>query len=172
VADLDGRPPTTPFGERTGLLMVRLMESNNIALFRLSNGRVGGTIFGAPVVLLTTSGRRTGVRRTKPLLALEDGGSWIVVASRGGTTRNPDWFENLLEHEGRASTPSGGPMLEPPVVEAAGAEPVVVATEVLSGEERERWWDRLVAIYPKFVSYQRRASHRTIPVVRLTPVPH
>ncbi len=150
--------------------MVRLMESNNIALFRLSNGRVGGTIFGAPVILLTTSGRRTGVRRTKPLLALEDGTSWIVVGSRGGTTHNPDWFENLLAYEGRAS--GGEPALEAPVVEAAGAEPVVVSSEVLGDDEREHWWDRLVAIYPKFASYQRRAAHRTIPVLRLTPMSH
>jgi F420H(2)-dependent quinone reductase len=169
VADLDARPPTTPFGERTALLLVRVMESNNVTLFRLSKGRVGGTIFGAPVVLLTTSGRRTGVRRTKPLLALPDGRSWIVIASRGGTVRNPDWYENLVAYERRRETPGAGPDLAAPVVEAAGSEPVAVRTEVLGGEERERWWQRLVDVYPKFTGYQRRALHRTIPVVRLTP---
>jgi deazaflavin-dependent oxidoreductase (nitroreductase family) len=98
--DLDGRPAPTPFSERTGLLAVRFMEATNISLFRLSKGKVGGTIFGAPVVLLTTSGRTTGIRRTKPLLALEDGISWIVVGSRGGTSSNPDWYENLVAYKG------------------------------------------------------------------------
>ncbi len=174
VADLDARPLTTPFGERTGLLVVRLMEINNISLFRLSKGRVGGTIFGAPVILLTTSGRTTGTRHTKPLLALEDAGRWVVAGSRGGTTRNPDWYENLVafEAEGQQGAGGDGPELAPPEVEAAGGRRLTVRSEVLEDAEREQWWSRLVEVYPKFDTYQRRAPHRTIPVVGLSPVSH
>jgi hypothetical protein len=171
VVDLDARPTPTPFSERTGLLGVRVMEATNICLFRLSKGRVGGTIFGAPVVLLSTSGRKTGVRRTKPLLALQDGDSWIVAGSRGGTTHNPDWYENLLAFE-RRGTAGAGPELAAPEVECAGDRRVRVTSKVMNGRERERWWDRLVSVYPKFAAYQQRAPHRQIPVVRLTPTTH
>jgi deazaflavin-dependent oxidoreductase (nitroreductase family) len=171
MVDLDARPAPTPFSERTGLLGVRVMEATNICLFRLSKGRVGGTIFGAPVVLLTTSGRKTGVRRTKPLLALENGDSWIVAGSRGGTTHNPDWYENLLAFERRGPV-STAPELAAPEVEYAGDHRVRVTSKVLNGRDREQWWSRLVSAYPKFAAYQQRAPHRKIPVVRLTPTTH
>jgi hypothetical protein len=176
VVDIDGRPAPTPFSERTGLLMVRFMEATNISLFRLSKGRVSGTIFGAPVILLTTSGRRTGVRHTKPLLALIDNASWIVVGSRGGTTYNPDWYENLLAYE-QSQRPGGAPpgntpVLIAPEVEFAGDHRVTVRTEELEGEERASWWARLVQVYPRFEAYQERAPHREIPVLRLTPWGH
>jgi deazaflavin-dependent oxidoreductase (nitroreductase family) len=168
VVDLDARPVPTAFSERTGLLGVRVMEATNICLFRLSKGRVGGTIFGSPVVLLTTSGRKTGVRRTKPLLALEDGPSWIVAGSRGGTTHNPDWYENLLAVE-RRTRAADGSELAAPQVEYAGNRRVTVTSKVLIGRDRARWWNSLVSVYPKFDAYQVRAPHREIPVVRLTP---
>jgi hypothetical protein len=173
MVDLDGRPPSTAFSERTGLAFVRSMEAINLSLFRLSNGRVGGTIWGSPVVLLTVSGRRTGIRRTKPLLSLPDGDAWIVVASRGGTTQNPDWFENLLAYEeqavsGNVGTEDGTP-LEPPLLEWAGGHKARVSTEALEGSDREHWWAEMVAVYPKFESYQYRTTGRVIPVARLTP---
>ncbi|MDP1819048.1 MAG: nitroreductase/quinone reductase family protein [Acidimicrobiales bacterium] len=174
MVDLDARPPATPFSERTGLLGVRVMEAINVSLFEVSKGRVGGTIWGSPVVLLRVSGRRSGIRRTKPLLALPDGDAWILVGSRGGTTEHPDWYRNLLAYEaqetqGVISTYDGQP-LAAPVVTWAGDHHAPVRAEVLHGEERERWWARLVAVYPKFASYQQRASDRLIPVVRVTPV--
>ena len=175
VVDLDGRPAPTPFSERTGLLAVRFMEATNISLFRLSKGKVGGTIFGAPVILLTTSGRTTGIRRTKPLLALEDGISWIVVGSRGGTSSNPDWYENLVAYQRSQAdgTPSGdAPVLLAPEVEYTGDRRVAVQPEILAGDERHEWWARMVEVYPRFDGYQARAPHRQIPLVRLTPSGH
>jgi hypothetical protein len=174
VVDLTERPATTAFSENVGLCAVRYMESVNLCLFRLSNGRTGGTIFGVPVILLTTSGRRTGTRRTKPLLALEDAGSWIVVASRGGTQHDPDWYRNLEAYA--AQVEAGGPKpgaveLAPPEVEPAGAAPVEVVAERLKGRERREWWDRLLEVYPRFGAYQARTP-RMIPVLRLTPADH
>lgn len=166
--ELDGRPSPTPFSERAGVVPMRLMEAANLIVFRLSKGRVGGEIFGAPVVLLTTSGRRTGVRRTKPLLALEDGGSWIVAGSRGGSVRNPDWFENLAAFA-RGETAADGASLAAPELEAAGATRLTVTPSMLRGTERDEWWNALTAVYPRFEAYQQRVPHREIPVVRLTP---
>ena len=163
MVDLSSRPPPTAFSEHSGLLGVRVMESINICLFRLSKGRVGGTIFGAPVILLTTSGRKTGTRHTKPLLALEDGESWIIVGSRGGTSHHPDWYLNLMAHTGDPG------QFRAPEVEAAGDVNVAVHAVDLRGDERDLWWQRLVAIYPKFDAYQQRAPDRQIPVIRLTP---
>lgn len=173
VVDLDSRPAPTAFSERSGLLGVRVMENINISLFRLSKGRVGGSIWGSPVILLTVSGRRTGVRHTKPLLALPDDGSWIVAGSRGGTTHHPDWLLNLVAYEaqvrdGVVPTRDGRP-LAAPVVEWPGAHRAPVRTTVLEGDERARWWRELVRVYAKFDSYQQRAPHREIPVARLTP---
>lgn len=140
-------------------------ELVNIGAYHLSSGSFGSSIGGAPVLLLTVSGRRTGARRTKPLLALPDGDGWIVVASRAGTADNPQWFENLMAFEadpGRAD-------LAPPVAEAEGHPPTPVRAQVLEGEERDRWWAALNAVYPNFEAYQGRTARR-IPVLRLHPV--
>ena len=173
MVDLDSRPPPTEFTERVGLLGVRYMEAINLCLFRVSHGWVGGSIWGSPVVLLTTSGRRSGTRRTKPLLSLPDGDSYILVGSRGGTTHDPDWFKNLLAYEeqvetGEVRTLSGEP-LEPPVLEWVDDGIAEVRTTVLEGSERDAWWDQLVDVYPKFASYQERSPGRLIPVLRVTP---
>lgn len=152
------------------------MEATNISLFRLSKGRVGGTIFGTPVILLTTSGGKTGARHTTPLLALEDGISWIVVGSRGGTSNNPDWYENLLsyQHSQQAdgALAANAPVLIAPEVEYTGDRRVAVRSEVVTEAERTKWWARMVEVYPRFDAYRTRAPHREIPVLRLTPLGH
>jgi deazaflavin-dependent oxidoreductase (nitroreductase family) len=150
------------------LLAVRSMEAAHLSIFRLSKGRAGGTIFGAPVILLTTAGRVTGERHTKPLLALDDAGSWVVVGSRGGTSDHPDWFKNLVAYQ-RSGATDRTPQLTAPEVEHAHGT-TTVRFEVLRDVERESWWARLTEIYPKFDAYQERATARTIPVVRLTPL--
>lgn len=173
MVDLDSRPAPTPYSEACAVLNMYGMEWINLGLFRLSNGRVGGSIWGTPVVLLTAGGRRSGTRRTKPLLAMEDGDSWILVGSRGGTSKHPDWFTNLLAFEQQERTGESptldGERLEAPEVTAEGGRTVTVRTEVLEGKERDRWWDRLVSVYPKFASYQDRSSERRIPVLRVSP---
>ncbi len=163
MVDLGSRPPPTPFSEHTGLLGVRVMESINIGLFRLSKGHVGGEIFGEPVILLTTTGRTSGIRRTKPLLSLRDGVAWIIVGSRGGTREHPQWYRNLVAYRNEPDR------LLPPTVEAADDETTEVESTDLTGDDYDHWWRRLVEVYPKFQAYQDRTPSRTIPVVRLTP---
>ena len=165
MVDLGSRPAPTAFSEHTGLLGVRVMESINISLFRLSKGHVGGEIFGQPVILLTTTGRKSGVRRTKPLLAMRDRGAWIVVGSRGGTREHPLWYRNLVAYRDEPER------LVPPTVEAADNVTTAVESEDLTGDDLRRWWRKLVAVYPKFQAYQDRAPNRDIPVIRLTPKP-
>lgn len=165
VEDLRRRPPQTPFAERIALMAVRYMETVSTMWFRMSGGKVGSRIYGAHLVLLTASGRVTGKRRAKPLLALRDGESWIVVGSRGGTSGHPEWFLNLLAYEAEPTAAH----LSPPVLESADGSSVPVRATVLDGSDRERWWAELVAVYPRFDFYQDRVDSRVIPVVRLTP---
>jgi F420H(2)-dependent quinone reductase len=88
----------TPFQERLGRVTVRWMTGMNNVAYRLSGGRVAGHVpGGAPICLLTTTGRRSGRQRTVPLLYVPDGDDLVVVvASRGGMGSHPAWYLNLL----------------------------------------------------------------------------
>jgi deazaflavin-dependent oxidoreductase (nitroreductase family) len=123
-------------------------------LFRATGGRFGRTIRGAPVLLLETRGRKSGKLRSVPLLYVEDAGDWIVMASSGGDPRHPLWFSNL-EAEPRVT-----------VVTDAGRR--AVEAIVTHGEERDRLFVELSAIYPSFDAYRERTT-RELPVVRLRP---
>jgi F420H(2)-dependent quinone reductase len=125
-------------------------------LFRLTKGRFGRNIRGAPVLVLETLGRTSGKVRSVPLLFVEDGGDWVVMASSGGDPQHPAWFMNL-EADPRAT-----------VITEAGRS--AVAATVTDGDERERLFGRLAAIYRGFESYRERTT-REIPVVRLRPQP-
>ncbi len=109
---------------------MRMLEATNVSVFRWSKGRVGGSFGGAPVILLTTSGHRTGARQTRPLLALDDDGTWIVVGPQVGTVDDP----RLVREPARVRAL--------PALRAAAAAnaPVLIAPEV------EYWGDRRVAV--------------------------
>ena len=125
-------------------------------IYRLSRGRVANRAVGSmPILLLTAAGRRSGKRRTVPLCYMPDGEHLVVVGSRGGHIRHPDWALNLREHR-EATVEIGGATLE---VRAAWTE----------GAERERLWEQVTTRYPFYGGYA-RAAEREIPVVRLTPV--
>ena len=134
---------------------IRAMGALNTWVYRLSGGRILGRMpSGAPICLLTTTGRTSGQRRTVPLLYLADGDDFIVVGSQGGAPRHPGWVLNL-EANPRAEV-------------ELGRRRVPVAGRRLSDEERDRFWPRLVAMYPPYEDYRRRTTRR-IPVVRLSP---
>jgi len=134
---------------------IRLGSEMHLAMYRLSNGFLGGRLLGAPVLLLTAKGRKTGREHTSPLMYLEDGGSYVVIASNGGNADHPGWYKNLRKH--------------PEAEVQVRAERKRVRAEDVTGEERERLYARAVAVYSGYEQYQREAS-RTIPVVRLMPV--
>jgi deazaflavin-dependent oxidoreductase (nitroreductase family) len=146
----------TAFQERLGRVTVQYMTGLNNVVYRLSAGRVAGNVpSGAPICLLTTIGRKSGRRRTVPLLYLPDGDDLVVVASRGGMTTHPAWYLNLLAL--------------PDVVVDLGTERRAMRGRPATDEERARVWPRLVEAYEHFASYQRRTA-REIPVVILSPV--
>src|SRR5262249_25483866 len=111
VVDNPRSRPMTPFQERLGRVAVQWMTGINNVAYRLSGGRVAGHLpSGAPICLLTTTGRRTKRRRTVPLLCLRDGVDLVVVASRGGMSAHPAWYVNL-----RADPPALLPLAPPPI---------------------------------------------------------
>jgi F420H(2)-dependent quinone reductase len=123
-------------------------------IYRASRGRVGGAIGGTPVLLLITTGRRSGEPRPVTLTYFEDGERFVVVGSNAGEDRHPAWWLNLQEHPDAT-------------VQIGRAITRVRAMEAL-GEERERLWAEIVRRDPAYEKYQRRTDRR-IPVVLLQP---
>jgi deazaflavin-dependent oxidoreductase (nitroreductase family) len=124
--------------------------------FRANHGRVGGPFEGAPIVLLTTTGAKSGATRVNPLATLPgDDGTLYVFASKGGAPTNPDWYYNLLAH----------PDVE---VEFGDDRFRAVASEV-TGAERDRLFREQVKRMPGFGDYEKNTT-RVIPVIQLRPV--
>ncbi len=147
--------PYTPAQERFGNVVIRVMSWLNVLVYRASGGRVGGRFLrGAPVLLLTTTGRRSGQPRTAPVLYLADGENLVVVASKGGFSHHPEWFRNLEA--------------QPQVEVEVGSRKQAMTARRASAEEKAALWPRLVAMYPDFADYQARTD-REIPVVILQP---
>jgi deazaflavin-dependent oxidoreductase (nitroreductase family) len=138
---------------RTGL---KLMSGVHRALYRVSGGRAVGRVWGLSILLLTTTGRKTGTPRTTPLCYFTDGDDLVVVASNGGMDWFPAWWLNLMS-EPRAT------------VEIGRSRRAVVARRA-SPEERERLWAALTASAPGYLEYQRR-TQREIPLGILQPAP-
>lgn len=124
-------------------------------LYESSGGTEGTTIQGRPVVLLTTVGARTGKLRKSPLMRVEHGGEYVVVASKGGAAEHPDWYRNLVAN--------------PHVELQDGPVRQDCTARELTGEERALWWSRAVEAFPTYAEYERKTDRR-IPVVLLTPV--
>ncbi len=124
-------------------------------IYRLTGGRIGHRIPGAPpVCLLDHTGARSGKQRTTPLIYVEDGDTLFLVASKGGYEHHPAWFHNLMAHPD--TTVQIGPKRR--AVHARKADP----------EERERLWPKAVDAYPTYRAYARR-TERQIPLVVLDP---
>ncbi len=123
-------------------------------LYRRTNGRALGRIRKAPILLLTTRGRRSGEPRSVPLLYLEDGDDLVVIASAGGQATDPAWYLNL--------------MADPSAEVQVGSAHRPVRARVATGDERTRLWDAVNELYASYDSYQQRTS-REIPVVVLEP---
>lgn len=121
--------------------------------FRANKGRVGGWFEGARLILLTTTGARTGTPHTTPVGYLPDGGDRVlVIASAGGSPKHPDWYRNLLAH--------------PRVTVESGAFTYEARAVALDGEERDRAFARAVEADPGWAAYQEKTD-RVIPVVAL-----
>jgi deazaflavin-dependent oxidoreductase (nitroreductase family) len=121
--------------------------------FRANEGRVGGPFEGAPMILLTHKGRKSGEVRTNPLVYMADGDRYIIFASKGGASTNPEWFLNIKAN--------------PDVTAEIGTEKFDATATEITGEERDKLWKRNVSERPTFGEYEQRTT-RVIPVVALT----
>lgn len=121
--------------------------------FRANAGKVGGNFEGAPMVILHTTGARTGQERVKPLVYQAVGDDIAVFASKGGAPEHPDWFHNVVAH--------------PDVTVEIGADTVPMRARVAEGDERERIWSRQKQLMPGFADYEAKTT-RQIPVVVLS----
>jgi deazaflavin-dependent oxidoreductase (nitroreductase family) len=124
--------------------------------FRANAGRVGGPFEGASLLLLTTTGARSGRRRTTPVVYLDDGDRLVVFASNAGADRHPDWYHNLIAH----------PEVTVEVGDGTAIGTRTVTARPLAGEERDRVYARQAALVPTFADYQAGTS-RVIPVIAL-----
>ena len=122
--------------------------------YQLTGGAIGGGSARMPILLLTTTGRKTGRPRTTPLLYVTDGENIVVVASNAGRPRHPLWWLNLEKN--------------PEAEVQVRNEKRRVKAEEASGEERKRLWRLLVEMYPEYEEFQKTAN-RQIPVVILRP---
>jgi F420H(2)-dependent quinone reductase len=128
--------------------------ANQVEVYESSGGTKGLTLEGAPVVLVTMRGRRTGKVRKAPVMRVEHDGTYAVVASKGGAPTHPGWYLNLLA--------------DPDVTIQDGPEVHEVRAREVEGDEKAIWWARAVEAWPKYDDYQ-RSTDRAIPVVLLEP---
>ena len=135
--------------------IIRIMSRLNTWAYRMTGGRLGGTFLrGAPVMLLTVVGRKSGRQLTVPLLFLRDGERVITVASKGGMDHHPLWYLNLLAN--------------PAVDVQIGTDVRPMRAHPADDTERAHYWPQLVAMYRDYADYQAR-TERKIPVVVLSP---
>jgi F420H(2)-dependent quinone reductase len=117
--------------------------------FRTHEGRVQG--WGS-LILLTTTGAKTGQQRIIPLMRVDEGDRVIAVASKGGYPKHPEWYFNVLAH--------------PEVTVEVGSEKFETTARILTGQERERAFARAVEVFPNYAEYQKKTD-REIPVIAL-----
>ncbi len=134
--------------------MLRLGGKLNVPLYRLTRGRLGGRIGRAPVLLLTSTGRKSGQRRTAPVLYMRDGNRFVVIGSNAGNVKTPAWALNLTAH--------------PEATVEVGAKCQDVRARIAEGEERAELWRRMNEQYAGFDDYRARTT-REIRVFVLEP---
>jgi deazaflavin-dependent oxidoreductase (nitroreductase family) len=135
----------------------KLFMALHVGLYRLTGGRIGGAMNGGTILLLTTTGRKTGKARTVPVMMFrDDAGNPVVTASKAGAPDNPAWFENLKA--------------KPEVTYQVGAEVKKARAEIAPPELRNQLWAKLTAKYKGFLEYEKKTT-RVIPMVTLRSIP-
>ena len=135
--------------------ILKMFVAAHVALFRATSGRFGASMRGGKVLLLTTTGNKSGQPRTVPVMQFDDEGRRFVIGSFAGAPQDPAWIKNLRK------TPRVG-------VEVPGQRYDAQA-KIIVGDERARIWKKVVAAAPGFAAYEQKAKGREIPVVELVP---
>jgi deazaflavin-dependent oxidoreductase (nitroreductase family) len=149
---------SSEFINKRGVYAGRRSTKIHVALYRKSGGKVGGALPGWPharIALIDHTGAKSGTQRTSPVMYHEYGDAFVVAGSKGGQQTNPAWFHNL--------------MANPDTTIQVGSEIHEVRARQAFGEERDRLWKQLVAMYPGYDFYERNAKGREIPIVILDP---
>jgi deazaflavin-dependent oxidoreductase (nitroreductase family) len=134
--------------------MFKLFNAFHVWIYRLSGGKLGGNMRGFKILLLTTTGHKSGKTRTTPLGCFDQDGGYVIVASNAGLPSHPSWFYNLKSN---------------PQVTVQVLDKMIPATaEVLSGEARLQAWRQVIATAPAYASYEGRTT-REIPLILLRP---
>jgi len=136
-------------------LILNWVLSVAVFLYRATGGRVGGSMNGVDVLLLTAPGRKSGKKRTIPLAYIRDGSAYVITASAGGADKHPGWFFNVRSN--------------PQVTLQVKDQQMRAVAEVAGSEKKSELWPQLLKVAPNFASYQQRTS-REIPMVILRPV--
>jgi F420H(2)-dependent quinone reductase len=136
-------------------LALKLGSGAHAGVYRATGGKLFGRMGKSPILLLNTVGRKTGRKRTSPLLYVMDGEDFVIIASKGGAAAHPAWYLNL-----RAN---------PEATVEIGDREVQVEAEVADPEEKTRLWQKMVEMYPAYDDYQRKTG-REIPLLILHPV--
>jgi deazaflavin-dependent oxidoreductase (nitroreductase family) len=131
----------------------QLFGAEHVRVYRETGGERGYEWRGTTILLLTTTGRKSGEPRTTPLIHRADGERWVIVASKGGAPEHPGWYENLLA-DADASI-------------QVKDELIPVRASTAEGEERARLWSLMAEVWPAYDEYQTKTD-REIPVVVLT----
>jgi F420H(2)-dependent quinone reductase len=138
--------------KRLGWRVWQAFTQGHVHAYRLSGGRVGGTFRGSPVLLLDHVGRKSGKKHTSPLIYARDGDDLVIVASKGGSKKDPLWWPNLRDH--------------PETTVQVGSEKRRVVARRASPEEKARLWPVVCDVYAPYEDYQRK-TERDIPVIVL-----
>ena len=137
--------------------MTDFLEFNRgiIEEFRANGGVVGGPFEGAPMILVTMTGAKSGRRLTSPLVYSTDGDDVVIIASKAGAPSHPNWYHNLVAN--------------PTVTVEVGTDTWEATAELAEGDERKRLYDAQAAQMPQFAEYEKSAAEagREIPVFRL-----
>lgn len=130
---------------------------DQVAEFEASDGTRANTLrdTGDPIVVITSVGVSSGKLRKNPVMRVEKDGTYVAVASKGGSPEHPSWYHNFLAH--------------PEVELQDGPSKRTYRARMVTGEERSAWWDHAVATWPTYAEYQTKTD-REIPVFVLEPV--
>jgi deazaflavin-dependent oxidoreductase (nitroreductase family) len=133
----------------------KLGSGAHAGVYRATGGKLFGRMGKSPILLLNTVGRKSGKKRTSPLLYVMDGEDFVIIASKGGASAHPAWYLNLM------ANPEA-------TVEIEDRE-VRVRAEEADSEEKSRLWQKMVEMYPAYDAYQEK-TEREIPLLVLRPV--
>lgn len=137
------------------MLQINDRNKSIIDEFRANQGKIGGRFEGKTLLLLHTTGAKSGEERINPTAYVREGDRYVVIASKGGAPTNPDWYYNILAN--------------PSVTLEVGTEKFQAHAQVAEEPERTRLYNKMVEMMPGFDDYRKKTT-RVIPVIILTPV--